>query len=83
MRMPIVRDWESFERVVGTWLLALIVVLAFCLVVVTVCRVVAVMEQSEARESVGWVTGAYPDPPCEWCGQPMDGHSCQCEGGGL
>lgn len=83
MSKPIVRDWESFERMVGTWLLALIVVLAFCLVVVTVCRVVAVMEQSEARESVGWVSGAYPDPPCEWCGQPMDGHSCQCEGGGL
>lgn len=22
----------------------------------------------------------FPDPPCPWCGEPMDGHSCTCNG---
>jgi len=76
------RNWEMIERVVGTWLLALIVVLSVLLAVVVACRVVVVAGRAleQGQEGLTRQARAYPDPVCEWCGGIMDGHGCQCEG---
>lgn len=78
-----VKTWETVERVVGTWLLALIVLLTVLLAVVVASRVVVVAGRALERGQEQGLTRqarAYPDPVCEWCGGIMDGHGCQCEG---
>lgn len=84
------REWAALVAAACALVLAVVLAVA-CLV-----KAVEVAGAWRERERVEWswdesrstsaapeLGAAYPDPVCEWCGGIMDGHSCQCEGGGL
>ncbi|MDD2600905.1 MAG: hypothetical protein PHO37_17060 [Kiritimatiellae bacterium] len=70
--------YERFEYVAGAWILAGVVLVAACLLGVCACRVVARVR--EGLQQQARTVANYPEPVCEWCGRPMDGRSCTCEG---